>query len=66
MNNGVQNIRQSLKALLQDLKDGVPLKATKEELRLARKIVDQKEERKNENITEWAERLATQLSKFTD
>jgi len=33
---------------------------------LAQKVADQFEERKNEDINKWAERLAEEVSKYSD
>lgn len=64
--NEIENLRGELNHLLSGFNNGIPLSKPVELLQMAEKVANQIEQRKEEDIDNWAEELSKDLSKLSD
>lgn len=64
--NEIENLRGELNHLLSGFNNGIPLSRPVELLQMAEKVANQIEQRKEEDIDNWAEELSKELSKLSD
>lgn len=64
--NEINNLRGELNDLLSGFNNGIPLLRPAELLQMAERVANQIEQRKEDDIDNWAEELSKDLSKLSD